>query len=193
MTMNTHDQDRAAAPDADRKPVSRRVMLRGAAAAVPAILTLHSGSALARSSNMLSLADGVTGDGPALCLDVSSLPQGDPGSVTRYDLGSPPEADITSIRTDRTYYRSQSLDQPVTPQEMCQEGGTYYYKSDAQLASLDTAEKSDDSLFGVRRSVSGKNANEGWTEGTVTGRGGFVSATALASFVGASGINIRNI
>lgn len=170
----------------------RRVMLRGAAAAVPTILTLHSGAALARSSNLLSVADGAPSDalGRNLCVDESSVTV-DPGTRKAYDLGQPPQANVTGI-SQRTYYRDSSgSGATVTPQQMCQSGGEYYYKGDPGLNSLGVAtEKGDNSLFGVRVSVDGKSANEGWTKVTVP-RGGLVSATAFASFAGA--INVRDI
>ncbi len=186
------DTGHKAAGEAAGALMRRRVMLRGAAAAVPTILTLHSGAALARSSNLLSVADGAATDrdGRNLCVDESTV-ELNPGTRKAYDLGQPPQADVTAI-SPRTYYRDASgSGATVSPQEMCQNGGDYYYKGDSGLTSLGTAaEKADNATFGVRVSVDGKSVNEGWTKVTVP-RGGLVSATALASF--ASAVNVRDI
>lgn len=110
-------------------PARRRILVRGAAAALPTILTLHSGAALARSSNLIGTTDGAPLDpeGRVLCLDESSVEQvGD----RQYDLGEPPFGQATAIPTvDRKYYAAQNAgSQLVTPQEMCTNGGTYYYQ-----------------------------------------------------------------
>ena len=68
--------------------MSRRALLSGASrAAVPAIVTLYSGAALARSSANLISADGTPGaeGGKYRCLDTQSVePTNKPGV---YDLG----------------------------------------------------------------------------------------------------------
>ncbi|MFP5407152.1 MAG: hypothetical protein ACLGHY_12730, partial [Gammaproteobacteria bacterium] len=128
-------RDAGRSPDASMR---RRVMLRGAAAAVPTILTLHSGAALARSSNLLSVADGapVDAEGRNLCLDESSV-ELSPGSRKAYDLGEPPHANVTAIHPERGYYRdTQPGGEPVLPQEMCQTGGDFYIKEGGALDSL---------------------------------------------------------
>ena len=57
------------------KSVSRRSMLKGTATAMPAILTLQSGAALARSSNLISTIDYKSPDrhGRTLCLNLDSV------------------------------------------------------------------------------------------------------------------------
>ena len=105
---------------------------------MPAILTLQSGAALARTSNLLvSAAHRGTTDrlGRTLCLDTNSVyPEGGSGDV--YDLGDPPRAELNII-SDRVYYadrngRSDKVgigkvsNKRVSKSAMC-EGGTFYY------------------------------------------------------------------
>lgn len=170
-------------------------MLRGAAAAVPTILTLHSGAALARSSNLLHVADGAPVDakGRNLCIDESSV-KVESGPPKAFDLGEPAHADVTAIPTGRTYYRDTAPDGPtISPQEMCQTGGEFYYKGSPSLGALDVPSASDSGStagFGVRMSADWQTQNQGWTKVSVP-RGGLVSATALASFAGR--VNVREI
>ena len=172
----------------------RRKVLRGAAAAVPSILTLHSGAALARSSNLLSIADGAPLDakGRALCLDESSVEPAQAGGKV-YDLGEPPHATVTGIPGDKSYYREANADTPkVGPQEMCQSGGDFYVQENGdELASL--GKQADGGSMvqpEVRVSTVFKEVQPSWKKVNVP-RGGLVSATALASFVG--GIHVRDI
>ncbi len=158
MTPQSDDGKQIEAPSGDAAAPSagrRRMVLRGATAALPAILTLHSGAALARTSNLISLADGAPVDslGRNLCLNESSVT---PLGGNLYDLGEPASAQVTAIPTDRTYYtqsNSGQNSQKVTGLQMCQTGGDFYYQS------------------------------SGWKKVSVP-RGGLVSATALASFAG---------
>ncbi|MBN9462566.1 MAG: hypothetical protein J0H00_15255 [Burkholderiales bacterium] len=183
------------APGSAATRVGRRAMLRGAAAAVPTILTLHSGAALARSSNLLTVADGAPLDakGRNLCVDESSV-KVEPGPPKGYDLGEPAHANVTAIPTGRTYYRDTGRDGPtVSPQEMCQTGGEFYYKGNPALDALDASSASgseDAAGFGVRMSADWQKKNQGWKKVSVP-RGGLVSATALASFAGR--VNVREI
>ena len=90
----------------DSRPalMGRRAIIKGGLTAMPAILTLQSGAALARSSNLISAAPPETTDrlGRTLCLDTNSVyAVGD--SVDVYDLGEPPRAAVNII-TDRDYY-----------------------------------------------------------------------------------------
>jgi len=51
---------------ADKSPENnRRRLIKGAAAAVPVIMTLHSGAALARTSNLVGIIEGDIPDGSA--------------------------------------------------------------------------------------------------------------------------------
>lgn len=140
----------------------RRALLRGALATVPTVMTLHSGAALARSSNLVGAGPDAGADGGQYrCLDTETVYQTSNPNV--YDLGDPPMAHVTTMRTDVAYYRLENAGSsanlkptdPVTGPTMCREGGTFFRKS-------------------------------GYTSGKVeVKRGVLVSATALASFSGA--------
>ena len=117
-------------PDANRpKVMSRRAVLRGGVTAMPVILTLQSGAAMARTSNLISAAPPETRDSldRTLCLDTNSVyPVGDSGHT--YDLGEPPRANVNII-TDRRYKRRTTTGYvQVDESEMCTRGGTYWYK-----------------------------------------------------------------
>jgi hypothetical protein len=144
------------AKDPGSRPVSisRRALLRGASAAVPTILTLHSGAALAQTSNLVGAQPFATKENNQYrCLDTSSVYRSNKANV--YDLGSPPMGHVTRIQADGAYYRpgsnGQQSNDAVTGPTMCQEGGTFYRKS------------------------------SGWTQVSVE-QGVLVSATALSSF-----------
>lgn len=117
----------SAATNARLAPISRRALIRGGVTAMPAILTLQSGAALARSSNLISAAPPGTTDrlGRTLCLNTNSVyPAADSRNV--YDLGDPPRAEVNVI-TDREYYVDKNRgSDPVSEDAMC-EGGTYWY------------------------------------------------------------------
>ena len=109
------------------KSVSRRALIKGGVTVMPAILTLQSGAALARTSNLISAAAPGTTDrlGRTICLDTNSVyPAGGSGDV--YDLDEPPRADVNII-TDREYHlaANRGSDQ-ISESAMC-EGGTYWY------------------------------------------------------------------
>jgi hypothetical protein len=86
-----------------RTALSRRELLKRTGTAMPAVLTLHSGAALARSSNMISGSNSVDIDGNYRCLDTQYLtPVGE--TPNHFDFGDPPAvADVTVI-PDRFYY-----------------------------------------------------------------------------------------
>ena len=107
--------------------VSRRALIKGGVTVMPAILTLQSGAALARTSNLISAAAPGTTDGlgRTMCVDTNSVyPAGGSGDV--YDLGEPPRAEVNII-TDREYHlaKNRGSDQ-ISESAMC-EGGTYWY------------------------------------------------------------------
>lgn len=110
------------------KSMSRRAVLRGGITAMPAILTLQSGAALARSSNLISAATPDSRDrlGRTLCLDTNSVyPAGH--SSTVFDLGEPPSARVNII-TDRDYHvEKNSSSAQISEGKMC-EGGVFWYK-----------------------------------------------------------------
>lgn len=194
-SRHEHPEISSATGMAPELPTGRRALLRGAAAAVPTILTLHSGAALARSSNLLHVADGAPTDakGRNLCVDESSV-KVDSRVPRVYDLNEPAHAQVTAIKSQRTYYRATGQDAPrVTPQEMCRTGGDFYYKGSPTLDSLDIPgadRDSDSDGFGVRTSAGWQKKNQGWNKVNVP-RGGLVSATALNSFAGR--VNVREI
>ena len=110
--------------------ISRRVLIRGMAVTVPTVLTLHSGAALAMSSNLIRTAVGAQTDpdGNYLCLDTSST-YGETRKRGVYDLGSPAHGEVTAIPSEREYFLEPKDDsRSVTGPEMCDRGGTYYYK-----------------------------------------------------------------
>lgn len=139
--------------------------------AVPAILTLQSGSALARSSNLIGAAGnaGPSG-GKYSCLDFDGIDSaGKPGV---YDLGTPPMAHVTRIDAQSRYYKSDPSQQggwsgwgggssEVPKQKMCADGGDYYRQDRYRTRRVN-----------VKRGV-------------------LVSATALSSF--SSGINYTDV
>ena len=75
--------------------LSRRALIKGGAVAMPAILTLHSGAALARSSNLISASSPQTTDrlGRTLCVSKRSVVPADRYREV-YDLGHPPRAEV---------------------------------------------------------------------------------------------------
>jgi hypothetical protein len=110
--------------------VSRRALLGFArSAAVPAIVTLYSGAALARSSNLIGTNPN---QGPEYdkyrCLDTSSVYPTDKPHI--YDLGEDPMAHVTRIDARKRYYRADWRGYPTRQQvsdtEMCEDGGQYY-------------------------------------------------------------------
>lgn len=155
--------------------LSRRSLLKAGTTAMPAILTLQSGSALARSSNLISAAAPDTRDtyGRTMCLDTDSVRPATRDSGV-YDVGDPAFARVTVIR-DKEFFAKESTQnrnrwgtawgsdqetdddqmQRVSEGEMCLRGGTYYTKTFA-----------------------------GWREVSLPQNGIVVSATALSSFSG---------
>lgn len=153
-------------------PISRRMMVRGAAAVVPTILTLNSpvAAAVARTSNTISLAYSADKDGlnRHLCVDLTNTPHPTLIEGSRYDLGEPPVAKITAIpdtkdELDRIYQTSKIPGQSevVDGPEMCKRGGTFYYQA-----------------------PTGQGNSQEWREVSVP-RGMCASAYALSSYSGA--------
>jgi hypothetical protein len=100
--------------------MSRRAVLRGVTATVPTILTLTSGAALARSSNLIGTIQ--TADGDVLCLDPRSTNGPTRENPNVYDLGRRPYAEVARI--PRTYrYRAKGSPTEMTPAEVCRYKG----------------------------------------------------------------------
>ena len=137
--MKSHDNSKPRATTVRRTEIlpspSRRRLLKGGATALPAILTLHSGAALARSSNLLSASASYEVDslGRTLCVDITSVVPVDDYSQI-YDLGDPPHAVINVIRGEaegRIYYVNKDdkdSGNSIHPGLMCEQGGQYWYK-----------------------------------------------------------------
>ena len=140
------------------RPVSRRALLRGTATAMPAILTLQSGAALARSSNLISAAPRDSRDslGRALCLDTSTAdPVGTSGRV--FDLGPSPSAHVTAINEREWHVAANRGSDEIDESALCERGGSAFYQ------------------------------DAGWREENVRA-GVIVSATALMSFSASNSI-----
>lgn len=162
-----------------RRGVSRRKLLKAAVTSMPAILTLQSGAALARSSNLISAASYPSKDrrGRTLCLDTESVyPVGNSGRL--YDLDEPPRAHVIAIN-ERDYRIEPDEHAPrITEEQICQSGrpgfyrGEYAWDGDGRGADSDEHDDDDDGLYRRR-----------WEQIQVR-RGVLVSATALTSFAG---------
>lgn len=203
--MTARDQKNAPRPaqadspsqdDRKRAPARRRLVLRGAAAAVPSILTLHSGSALAaRSSFLISRADGtaLSDNGKYLCMDLTGADQIGPDL---YDLGDNPAPQITTIDGSAAYYKDAEGTQRASAIEVC-ESGELYYRSGGTVngPAASAPATGQGSLIRQSKSVAAaptvSSPAEGLEQVQVSGRGMLVSATALRSF--ANHIVVREI
>ena len=138
----------------------RRALLRGAATAMPAILTLQSGAALARSSNLISAAgyDAKDRRGGTLCLDVSSVRRAS-RRHKQYDLGHPPYARVFRLRDRDLHIKPEWRSRRISEKEVCKSGQPAYYPARYSYRGIE------------------------WKEVHVP-RGIVVSATALRSFAG---------
>lgn len=125
MTVQEDKQTGTPAAGQQERPesVGRRALLRGGVAAMPAILTLQSGAALARSSNLISAAPGSrNGDGNALCVDTSTLEQLTSG---KYDFDDPGHATV-NVLPDEDYYPTNTgrSGDAWSADEFCETGGS---------------------------------------------------------------------
>ncbi len=164
---NNEDSVRRNIDSGDRNVVSRRAILKGTVTAMPAILTLQSGAALARSSNLISPAGHDAKDrlGRTLCLDLNSVyPAGRSGN--KYDLGEPAYGQVWAINDRDLRAEPRFRSRRVSEAEVCRSGKPAYYRR------------------------SGYHRDAGWQEVNVP-RGIVVSATALTSFAGR--ISLTNI
>ena len=108
--------------------LSRRTLLKAGVTAMPVVLTLQSGAALARSSNLISAAPGARdGDRNALCLDTTySDPLGRSG---KYDLGY--DGTTVNVIPDVDYYPGSEGGTSgvfVGTDVFCQDGGLRKYQ-----------------------------------------------------------------
>jgi len=141
---------------------ARRALLKGAVGALPMILTLQSGAALARSSNLISASQpgsAKDAEGRMLCMDYRYVDMvvdgdGDSGQSRVADLGSPPYANISAI--PRRMYFDEPEGERIYRREICYDGGVYSFQK-----------------------TSGEWAQTGYVP-----KGMLVSATALSSFAG---------
>ena len=136
------------------KGVSRRALLKGTAVSMPMILTLQSGAALARSSNLISEAGYKATDaqGRTLCLDLNSVYRSSE-SGNLHDLGEPAYARVTAINEREYHIDKNSGSAEIDEADLCMRGGSAFYRQ------------------------------QGWQEVRVP-QGVLVSATALTSFAG---------
>lgn len=194
--------DRPASESAGRAPARRRLLLRGATAAVPTILTLHSGSAMAaRSSFLISRAVGTPegADGSYLCLDVSNATELEDGL---YDLGDEGLYDVTKIDGSASYYKDPDGSQRASVADLC-ESGEFHYKrgglgggGSVEAPGTGAVTPGHSSLVRQSKAVDAAQAAvapdaSGLEQVRVQGRGMLVSATALSSF--ANRVIVREI
>ena len=144
----------------DEKTVmNRRRFLSAGGKAMPVVLTLQSGAALARSSNLVSSAgyDATDEEGRTLCMEADSVMDSSAGGSSSahevYDLGEPAFGRVAAIPDRRYRTRPRWRAQRVSRATMCERGGVYYYR------------------------------DRGWKEARIK-HGMIVSATALSSFAG---------
>ncbi len=165
MSLKDSNEKTVSNDVANEQPRSpgRRALLSGAVKAAPVVLTLQSGAALARSSNLISSSTSSyrDGSGRTLCLNTDSVDAVDSG-YGLYDLGEPASGHVTAIN-ERDYRVSpRRRAGRVDESTMCMRGGNYYYR-DRQYTG-----------YGYKRT---------WREVKVS-RGVLVSATAMTSFAG---------
>lgn len=164
----TAGSTRAQSPAPSRQRLSRRLMLRGAGAALPVMLTLHSGAALARSSNLISRSGAVDEQGKALCLDETA---GQNLGDGRFDLGDESTTGSGTVwdMPNRDYYTQVTGENaltgdPISAAEACERSGDLYFQAGDNV-------------------VKAQKVNQGI----------LVSATAVASFTGRGILNITNL
>ena len=114
--------------------ISRRALLRSGVTAMPAILTLQSGAAFARTSNLVSAAPlEAKVDGQTYCLDLKrSWAEPVEGSGNIYDLGANPSVTVNVI-TEHNHLTAQGSGDPISEGAMCERGnppGEPYYYND---------------------------------------------------------------
>jgi hypothetical protein len=107
---------------------TRRALLKSAVTTLPMVMTLQSGAALARSSNIISATSDLGAKdalGNTQCLDTMFATQIDANTV---DLGNAIDLNITLI-PERDYKRSpQGSAVDATEGEICNEIGSFYHQ-----------------------------------------------------------------
>ena len=135
--------------------MSRRALVKTGTMAMPAILTLQSGAALARSSNLISAAspDTTVSRGRTICLDTDSVY---PATRCRgvYDAGEPSYLRVNVIRGRDHYTKANDGMQPIGESQMRLKGGPFFSK-----------------------------CSGGWTRVNLPRNGIVISATAASSFL----------
>ena len=129
QTQDSVDSQKKRADDAAVR--GRRAVLKGAVAAMPMILTLQSGAALARSSNMISASSpdsAVDSEGRTLCLDYRFVDSayGDGEAV---DVDPDGYVSVSAIMPRRYFREPNEGHGEMPPDELCKRGGIGYYKN----------------------------------------------------------------
>jgi len=136
MPVLDDEQSKGSGASDDNLPasLSRRAMLRRGVVAMPAILTLQSGAALARSSNLISAAPRGTTDrrGRTLCLDTSTVSQAGP-RPGMYEMNG--HAEVNILR-DQKYYLRNPMQRDRDGDD--QEGDWYDFDRDWESRHRDT-------------------------------------------------------
>jgi hypothetical protein len=109
----------------------RRAVLKGAVAAMPMILTLQSGAALARSSNMISASSpdsAIDSEGRTLCLDYRFVDSayGDGEAV---DVDPDGYVSVSAIMPRRYFREANEGRGEMSPDELCKRGGIGHYRN----------------------------------------------------------------
>jgi hypothetical protein len=146
----------------------RRALIKGAAATLPMILTLQSGAALARSSNLIggtSEASAKDANGNTLCMDMSyATPIGD-----KYDLGPTPGDVVVNMYPDYEYTKRE------LPSLLRLRGPAGNEGQRVTVGIREVCESSIDKTFYFKDGPGGWQALPG-------GNGCLVSLTAISSF-----------
>jgi hypothetical protein len=129
--MSTQDESKrtSLSKSEEGRPASmgRRAILRGGVTAMPAILTLHSGAALARTSNLISASPGARDINQNVwCLDTSTAVDYYPDSG-KYDFGDPGYATV-NVFPDTVYESGTGQSKvSMTADQFCASGGSANY------------------------------------------------------------------
>lgn len=140
-TMKDHKGKNEAESELTDRPksIGRRSMLKGTATALPAVLTLQSGAALAQSSNLINTTPYKTTDrrGRTLCLDLQSVRPARGRQGNSYDIGSHGYAEVYRI-PERDYYakRRNGRWRPIDESALCERGGIAAHKVNGRMQEV---------------------------------------------------------